>query len=195
MKKQLLKSMVAAMALIAVPVISFALPINPKYATTVEYWEAGTNANPNEDPNRDITSNALGSPDGNFLSLGLGGWAVFSFGTEFGNESAVIEITNGNRFGYVETANIYVSTYFNGNDLTGFDLVESITNEFATTEISLGAGPFTYFAIEDTSSGTGRDGFDIDAVVVNAVPEPTTMLLFSTGLLGLAAVSRRRNNS
>jgi len=36
--------------------------------------------------------------------------------------------------------------------------------------------------------------FRIDNVAVNAVPEPTTMLLLGTGLAGVSAAMRKRRN-
>ena len=72
------------------------------YATLVDYNTVGTIA-----ADRKVTSNALGAPDGKFLSLELGGWAVFSFGTSFTGPSVVVEVTNGSRAGYLETAKVY----------------------------------------------------------------------------------------
>ena len=36
------------------------------------------------------------------------------------------------------------------------------------------------------------DGFDVDAVAVNSVPDPGTLLLLGTGILGLVGASRKK---
>ncbi len=50
----------------------------------------------------------------------------------------------------------------------------------------------TFYA-DDTIVGGAADS-DYAVGAINAVPEPTTMLLFGAGLAGLAAVGRRRKN-
>ena len=61
------------------------------------------------------TSNALGTPDGVFLSLGMGGAAAFDFGTSFDATAIIFEITWGARAGYPEYANVYVGNTFSLN--------------------------------------------------------------------------------
>jgi hypothetical protein len=177
-------------------------------------WESGDPLS--TDPTRLDPENALDEPDSIFLSLGIGGLAIFAFGTDFDTQAAVVEITWGNRSGHVETANVYVagsgfkSTFDSlatatpgsadiKNNMSTFTQVGSIINSSATSLVSLSgvSGPFTYLLIEDTSvipTGATRDGFDIDAVgVQHATPEPASMLLFGSGMAGLAWYRRRRN--
>jgi hypothetical protein len=158
------------------------------YATLVDYNPVGTIA-----ADRSVPSNALGPSDGLFLSLGLTGSAVFSFGTDFTGPSAVVEVTNGNRSDYVETAQVWGGTSYNSdtNSLTGFTLLGVIDNSLPTAILAF-TGIYKFLAIVDTSSGAGRDGFDIDSVSVSAVPLPAGAALLGSGVVFLGFLGRRR---
>lgn len=177
--------------------------------------------------NRSDPANALGAPDqvgntsGGFYSLGMGGAAVFGFGTSFGFGAEVHEVTfgcNGPQNGdgscdYNESADVYVLsgayTPFDGifdlDDLigVGFQKVGAIANGAANTADGASvqfSGPFTALALVDTSARNG-DGFDVDAVGVTpvssvaAVPLPATALLLGGALLGLGGLGWKRRRA
>lgn len=177
----MLKSLAAAMALTLVASNAQAATV---FATGVEDRVVGTGIT---DPARLVLDNALGAPDGKFLSLGLGGAATFTFGTLFGAPGAVVEITNGSRAGHFETANI-----FGIDALGGETLLASITNATATTILNF-TGAYLKLKFVDTSPVlAGRDGFDIDSVQVTAVPLPAGGVLLLGGLGALAFLRRRK---
>jgi len=178
-------------------------------------WDATLQTNT---ASRNDAGNALGAPDqvGNqgkgFFSLGLGQAAVFGFGTSFGTTATAFEVTFNcslqsiGTCSFAEKADVYAFngsyTPFNGAfgvaNLTslGFTKVGSVLNGAGSTDagasISIG-GPFTYLALVDTSpGGSGRDGWDIDAVSVAAVPLPAAGLLLLGALGGLAVWRRRK---
>lgn len=154
------------------------------YATSVDVYNQG---GPLDDPARANTNNALGAPDGVFLSLGIGGDATFSFGQKFGSPGSVVEVTFGNTATHVETADIF--GIWGGAET----LLASVSN-------ALHGGSFTFTGIfeqlkfVDTSplGGGSTDGFDIDSVAVSAVPLPAGGLLLLTALGGVAALRRRK---
>ena len=192
MKKQLVKSILAAAIVLAAPAISSATTYT--WADAVEYWSIGTNGGVAVD--RSTESFALGAPNSTFLSLGLGGYAIFSFGINFLDESSVIEVTWGDVTKWEESAEIYVSSTLD-TDITAatWTYVADVDNQSGPITVAIPTGSWTYLAILDTSSdvvGEYRDGFDVNAVGVIPVPEPGTMMLFGAGIAGLAAISRRR---
>lgn len=139
--------------------------------------------------NRADAGNALGATDGKFYSIGLGGSAIFSFGQMFVSPGSVVEITNGSRAGYPESADIFVST-----DGVTFAYATSVTNASANNVFSFNVpgGPFSYLKVTDTSGSPSTDGYDIDSISVSAVPLPAGGLLLLGGLGGLAALKRRK---
>ncbi len=154
------------------------------YATSVDSYTQGTGI---VDPNRLVQSNALGGPaDGKFLSLGLGGSAIFSFGQLFKATGALVEVTFSNRDTYIEKVKVY-------GGLNGvFTLLGTVSNGVMTNAFNFG-GKFDQLKLVDISpNGWRRDGYDIDSISVSPVPVPAAglMLLSALGLVGL--VRRRK---
>jgi hypothetical protein len=183
------------------------------WATDVE-WEAGGRVKMNSF--RANTDNALGAPDKdnaddrNFLSLGLGGFAIFDFGAEFAGTVEVVETTWGNRGGYKEFAEVWVAdsgfdfdAYVMGDGFPqdDFTFAGRIDNQdaqgYSAVDLDgLSDSPFRYVAILDQTGGN-KDGFDVNAVGVspvsaNPTPEPGTVVLLGMGLTGLY-IRRRRS--
>jgi hypothetical protein len=162
------------------------------YATSVDSYVQGTNTiTGGFIPARAITANATGAPDGNMLSLGFGGSAIVSFGTKFIGPGKIWEITFGNKrtgtLPYIET--VKVSLGLNGI----FTYIGNVSNTTAVTGDSFNfAGTFDQILLEDISPlGPERDGFDIDAISVTAVPVPAAGLLLLSAIGAVAAVRRR----
>lgn len=163
------------------------------YATGVSWTNNGTVGSAN---NRDNPNNAIGAPDGSFMSLGLGGQADFTFGQMFTGPGESYEITFGNRAGYFESANVFAGV--NGT----FSNVGTINNASPAGFVFNFAGMFDTLRLVDTSPiFSGRDGYDVDAVGVTAltgpnpgpqpVPLPASALLLGAGLAGLGALRRK----
>lgn len=155
------------------------------FATSVVEYNEGAGIT---EAARRITGNALGAPDGKFLSLGLGGSAIIDFGTAFRAAMTVTEVTFGNRADHVETMDIFgLATLVGPATFLG-----TVSNAAMTATLDF-AGIFRYLKVVDTSPAMpGRDGFDIDSISVAAIPLPASGGLLALGLLGAAALRRRR---
>lgn len=159
------------------------------YATSVDSYTQGSNtiAGGSIAPARLITSNALGAPDGSFLSLGFGGEAIFSFGRSFIAPGTLWEITFGNRDNHFEEVEVYLG-------LGGvFSFLGNVNNALSTGNSFAFAGTFDQIKLVDISPVfSGRDGFDVDAISVSPVPLPAAGLMLLGALGGIAALRRRK---
>lgn len=209
MQKIVLSALVAA-GLLASPVaanaMTFAQGIDWDGVVNAGFDGDGSPTGPNPGSNRVDPDNALGAPDNLFLSLGLGGTAVFDFGTAFQGTAQVFEVTFGCTLaGGICTSHPEQVEVFVGNSYTldSFDLSGFVSKGLVTNGNAQGGGsvivdgPFSFLALVDRSSLLGpisTDGFDVDAVSVAAVPLPAALPLFGAalGLFGLFGWRRRR---
>ena len=82
-------------------------------------------------------------------------------------------------------------------DTLDFSLSKAITVtgdwvQYSFSYASGGVGSFGRFAIDYTGWANNANYVGIDTLTVTPVPEPSTWAMFSVGLVGLAAYSRRR---
>jgi hypothetical protein len=153
------------------------------YATSVDSYTQGLGIT---DPNRLVQANALGAPDGAFLSLGRTGEAIVSFGKRFKAIGTLTEITFGNRDNHIEKVELY------GGVNGVFTYLGTITNTVANSAFSF-AGVFDQLKLVDVSpAGPRRDGWDIDAISVVPVPVPAGGLLLLTAIGAVSMLRRRK---
>ncbi|WP_320008533.1 hypothetical protein [Maridesulfovibrio sp.] len=154
-------------------------------------------------PAVDIQNAEVGG-NNNFLSLGMGGTAVFSFGKTFTGPVTIYETTWNRPNGYSEYAQVWAATddvlTSSGINL-GSDawvlLSPSIYNQDGDSlggQTVFANGIYSYLKITDvtgSSGGTAGDGFDINAVSVSPTPIPGAIWILGVGLAGLIGVRRK----
>lgn len=205
---------------------------NTNFATGVVEYTEGSGITDAQRERRTDTDNALGSylnsydqqkhgseenflvnKNLDFLSLGLGGEAIFEFGEYFFPEITLWETTWGEKTGqgqHDERLEVLV-----GNDLeewVSLGVIENIAgsayNSVDGATISAAEGSelsnqlFRYVKVIDQSPvpGTSRDGFDVNAIAakgsgkfVKAVPEPASILgLLTVGVFGAGSLGKRK---
>jgi hypothetical protein len=189
----------ALTALVAAPSLAGSLI----FANKVEQFNEGTGI---KEAFRRNTANALGLPQLNaysstkdFLSLGVGGSAIFSFGQQFTNKVTLWETTwgdkNGRQSAYDEQVEVFAS-----NSLTGvwtrLGLIKNIADGAYNTAAGASLtfdGAFQYLKLVDKSArGSDRDGFDVNGIGAEPVPEPFTIAGMILGGSGMIAARRRR---
>lgn len=155
------------------------------YADSVDSYTAGTGITSSA---RKVTGNALGTADGKFLSLGVGGTVVLNFGETIAGTHktlSISEVTWGDRSKTLESIDVFF-----GLDNV-FTFLGSMTNAAAVSLLDI-SGVFNQIKLVDTSDGAvTRDGFDIDSISVSPVPVPAAGLMLLSAL-GLVSVLRRR---
>jgi hypothetical protein len=152
--------------------------------------------------NSSAVKNFLNGQNKDFLSLGVGGQAVFEFGTHFSGSVTLWETTWGeksNQAAYDERVEVFV-----GNDLQNWLSIGTIQNIADNAYISSNGATlninnnntYKYVRLLDKSENkSGRDGFDVNAIAVRgvSVPEPTSVLgVLVFGTVAAGGLSKKK---
>lgn len=197
----------AAVFAVGLPSVAHSAPV---YASVVQSFNQGLRKNATAvETSRSNPLNALGDPGTganvdfpdfggwttstltngiNFVSLGFGGELVVRFDPfVFGPPLAVvIETTNGNY--PLETALVEIST----DNSTWTSIGTADNSGTGQSSLPVPAGSWTYMRLTDTSNislfESTADGFDVNAIRVNAVPTPTASLAGMSLLAGMGVI-------
>lgn len=180
------------------------------YATSVESYNPGGGIGADY---RKDTDNALGAPQFNydsnrdFLSLGIGGEAIFSFDNPFHTSVTLWETTWGqkrNQSSYDERVEVFVGNALDGS-WKSLGIIQNIADNAYRSEdgatLSIADGnSYNFLRLVDRSPNRGgRDGFDVNAVASytsgQPVPEPATMSGLAVAAVGMVVARRRKRQN
>lgn len=143
---------------------------------------------------RDDPTDALGAPDGDFYSLGLGGnitlgWDAAPFA---GATGIIFELTSNRTSGHDEAVDIY-------SLLGGVTTFIGQVNNLAENASVLLTDAFDSILLVDVTetvfpATTSFDGFDLDAIGISAVPVPAAGLMLITAFGGMTMVRRKKKS-
>lgn len=192
-------------ALVASGIVGFAA--TPAMAATFATDVYDMNGNPLGDGTQtpemegrfDVDNTLSEKEDNTFYSMNFGESLIFGFGEKQFNSFKLWETTLGDRAGWAESVEVSV-----GNELDGtFTKVTDILNDKAMTDYIDVGGMYKFLKITDTTLSLpttqnvidDENGFDIDAIAVESVPEPTSILgLLAVSGLGATVVRKRQQN-
>ena len=193
-----MKKLLAALAGTATLLLAGGASAAVVYATDFQNADLGaTDASAN--PARYVATRALGSTDGKFYSLGLGGEITLGFGTTFSGTTqiAVTEVTFGNVSAYGEAVDIFAVMNGNGTLIGRLSNLESQTGGTLTFGGSFDGLRFVDVTRDVFATSPSADGFDIDAVELTSdlapIPLPASGALILAGLGSLLIARRRRH--
>jgi hypothetical protein len=197
--KKLVAVAMAASVLLVTPLMCHALPFaDPDiYLKGNEYTAISTN------PGQNWTTN----PDGSISNLYAGQWVEYSAYLAVGNWNIGLDVINQGNLG---TGWYNEFQVYNGLTNTVFTIPASDTevfNGYFNTDITTAGTYRVRYTWKNDKWVPGTSQGDIDANIriigaffddppaTNAVPEPATLLLLGSGLLGLGLMRNRKKNA
>lgn len=151
--------------------------------------------------------------NGQLVTSSVSGWYAAPFGQGYADNTrylsvpasfAVAPVATATNFGVANYLGLWWGSmdnynsfefYYQGNKILTFTGADVITQGAASgDQVSVGSNHYVNFLglpnFDEIRFSSSQYAFEVDNVAIGTVPEPTTMLLFGLGLVGLAGVRR-----